>query len=66
MSVVSFENLFFQDTFYTRNAHLGTIMIELIKPSCQAKAGAHSQGARFLKIDLAQLSSQKRFGLRNS
>ena len=25
-----------------------------------------SQGARFLKIDLAQLSSQKRFDLRNS
>ena len=25
-----------------------------------------SQGARFLKIDLAQLSSQKRFDFRNS
>ena len=28
--------------------------------------GANSQGARFLKIDLAQLSSQKRFDFRNS
>ena len=26
---------------------------------------AYSQGARFLKIDLAQLSSQKRFSFRN-
>ena len=26
----------------------------------------YSQGARFLKIDLAQLSSQKRFDFRNS
>ena len=26
----------------------------------------NSQGARFLKIDLAQLSSQKRFDFRNS
>ena len=31
---------FFQDTFYTWNAHLGTRVVELIKPSCQAKAGA--------------------------
>ena len=31
---------FFQDTFYTRNAHLGTHMLELIKPNCQAKTGA--------------------------
>ena len=27
---------------------------------------ANSQGARFLKIDLAQLSSQKRYDFRNS
>ena len=27
---------------------------------------SYSQGARFLKIDLAQLSSQKRFDFRNS
>ena len=31
---------FFQDTFYTWNAHLGTFMVELIKPSCQAYTGA--------------------------
>ena len=33
---------FFQDTFYTWNAHLGTRMVQLIKPSCQAKAGAQN------------------------
>ena len=30
------------------------------------EACPNSQGARFLKIDLAQLSSQKRFDFRNS
>ena len=30
------------------------------------KPKSFSQGARFLKIDLAQLSSQKRFDFRNS
>ena len=30
------------------------------------KSKCNSQGARFLKIDLAQLSSQKRFDFRNS
>ena len=33
----------FQDTFNTRIAHLGTRMVELMKPSCQAKAGAQKQ-----------------------
>ena len=32
--------LFFYDTFYTWNAHLGTRMVEFIRPSCQAKARA--------------------------
>ena len=31
---------FFQDTFYTWNAHLGTRVVELKKDSCQTKAGA--------------------------
>ena len=31
---------FFQDTFYTWNTQLGTCMVELIKPSCQANTGA--------------------------
>ena len=31
---------FFQDTFYTWNAHLGTQIVELIKLSCQGKVGA--------------------------
>ena len=43
MLAVSFEKKllqFFQDAFYTWSAHLGTRMVELIKPSCQAIAGA--------------------------
>ena len=35
--VVSFFPQFFQDIFYTWDTHLGTCMVELIKPSCQAK-----------------------------
>ena len=34
--------------------------------ACTEISAWTSQGARFLKIDLAQLSSQKRFDLRNS
>ena len=39
MSIENLFSQFFQDTFYIWNAHLDTRMVELIKTSCQAKAG---------------------------
>ena len=54
---MSFENLFLtliNDTFYTLNTHLDTSMVELIKPSWQAKIG--SQNLFFIMFYLLFIS----------
>ena len=51
---------FLQDTFNTWDTHLGTCMVELIKPSCQAEKGAHKLFIHLNNIYIECTSKLKR------